>query len=559
MADTTPRRRGSRGSDIGDFFFQTPDQVVELVRIYADRILSAKLPESALLTPYREFNYRSELASITWPETGRSADEFLEGFVNFFENAINFDAPGVLYNVHPNVNLVGQVSSFVASIANPNLCMDIPAGKLLLLEKAVSGYLASLAGWDSNSGGVFTFGGKGTLLYALKMALHRTTPSQRDDGLTGSYRVISNVLGHPSHVEVCNWTGIGQRSCMRLPVVQGRVEAEEIERALDLSVEKGARIPLIIVNGMTTNSHTFDPIAEIVDVRDRVVRKHGLDYEPWVHVDSVLGWVYLVASRYDFDSNPLGLSVRSLGQIHAKVEDAAAFGLADSFAADFHKTGFCSYASSAIVVRDKRALFDIQGHYAEGDELKFTQHAPYDYTLESSRSSHGPVSAFATLQTLGANGFTQILSNQTDAYLELKGWLDELEYAVVCNRDEESNLVFVAFLPSELQGTQIDESLSEDLVERIREFNTGFHAYLMERLAIGSSPLFFSVSRSYRYKGHSLGCLKLYSFNSTFNPETAKTVFSHLVQLLDDYQAHSGPLGAANSFDFTRVGESGGV
>ena len=43
--------------------------------------------------------------------------------------------------------------------------------------------------------------------------------------------------------------------------------------------------------------------------------------------------------------------------------------------------------------------------------MVFSEYAPYDYTLESSRSPHGPISAYTTLKTLGAEGFTKILAN----------------------------------------------------------------------------------------------------------------------------------------------------
>ena len=82
--------------------------------------------------------------------------------------------------------------------------------------------------------------------------------------------------------------------------------------------------------------------------------------------------------------------------------------------------------------------------------MVFSEYAPYDYTLESSRSPHGPISAYTTLKTLGAEGFTKILANHTDAYLYLKDSFSHQNNVVVCNLEEESNLLFLAFKPKNI-------------------------------------------------------------------------------------------------------------
>ncbi len=539
---------------IAQLFYKTPAQLATLVGDIAERVLPTKRPDSAFLTRYRKFDYAEEVAKIEFSYQPRNVDDFLDEFRGYFENMINFDAPGVMYNVHPNVNVVGQAASFVASIANPNLCMDIPAGRVLVIEKAVAAYLASLVGWSADDArGVFTFGGKGTLLYALKMALLRCDPKHRELGIHDKHLVVSNDLGHPAHIEICNWTGLGQDSCIRLPTVAGAVVVEELHDTLERAGQEGHQVPLIILNGLTTNNHSFDRIAEVASIRDEFVAKYKLAYKPWIHVDSVLGWVFLIAGRYNFATNPLAIEPEVLDYLGRKVEQARAIGYADSFAADFHKTGFCAYASSVLIVRQQKDLFEIQGHYAESSDLAFTEYAPYDYTLESSRSPHGPVSAYGSLQTLGVEGFMHILANQTAAFKALKRWLAELANAVVCNLEEDSNLVFVAFLPQDLKGLSIDADLSTEDAETIREFNTRFYAFLVRKAEREALPVYFSVSRSYRYQGLALGCLKLYSFNSTLNLNNARAVFDMLLKLLTEYENFRGVIAPAGSFDFTRT------
>ena len=99
---------------------------------------------------------------------------------------------------------------------------------------------------------------------------------------------------------------------------------------------------------MTTNNHTFDDVKSVRAMVDNIVKVYSLDYTPHIHVDSVLGWIYLLLSRYDFNKNPLNICPRVLSVLKAKTIASQQIKFADSFAADFHKTGYCSYVLSLI-------------------------------------------------------------------------------------------------------------------------------------------------------------------------------------------------------------------
>ena len=154
---------------------------------------------------------------------------------------------------------------------------------------------------------------------------------------------------------------------------------------------------------MTTNNHSFDNVKAVKIIRDKLVKKYKLDYTPHIHVDSVLGWVYLLLSRYDFEKNPLEISDKTAVILQTKIKAASQVKYADSFASDFHKTGYCSYTSSVFLIKDKNNFLVLKVSI-QSPNMVFSEYAPYDYTLESSRSPHGPISAYTTLKTLGAEG-----------------------------------------------------------------------------------------------------------------------------------------------------------
>jgi len=537
-----------------DLFYKDEEQVSDIVKKFSDAILYKKNAEKAFFTNYRIFNYKDELDKIKFDYSPQNTDDFINEFSTYFENTLNYDNPGVMYNVLPNPNIYGQVASLFASFANPNFCMDIPSGKLLVLEKAVINYLNDLAGWETkNASGIFTFGGKGTLLYALKIALDKVYPNYRKQGISGDNYIISNDRSHPSHIEICNWVGIGEDHCIRLKTRDSVIDVDEFKKTFINIIEKGGKLPLIIVNSMTTNNHTFDDIKAVFDARNEIVKKYKLDYIPHLHVDSVLGWVYLLINKYDFSLNPLGINDEVKRILLKKSIQASAIKYSDSFAADFHKTGFCNYVSSVFLIKEKNSLFNIEEHYSESDDMIFSEYAPYDYSLESSRAPHGPVVAFAALKTIGVEGFVRILANHTEANLYLKRAFKKQKNTIVCNYEEESNLIFLAFKPEKYLDTIIDETTSDGVAEEIKEFNVGFYSYVLDKSKDGQNDIYFSCSRSYKYFNKSYGCLKLYSFNSHLDKKVAIHLHNRINELFEEYVNSNKHISNYKFFDYAEV------
>jgi len=536
-----------------DLFYNNPNQVKKIVGEFGDAVLPMKKADQPFFSKYRVFNYKEELESAEpFGYAAQNPAEFIANFASYFEDAVNWDSTGVLYNVHPNVNVYGQVASFLAGFANPNFAQDISSGKLMLIEKQLIEYFASLAGWDvAQAGGIFTFGGKGTNLYGLKIALDKTFPNLREQGLQGKIKVISNDLGHPCHVEVCNWAGIGTENCIRLKTEDTTVPVELFRETFEEIVKNGEKLPLIILNGLSTLNHAVDDIKGIAEARDEIVAKYKLDYVPHIHIDSVLGWVYLLLARYDFDVNPLNIKPDVLAVMKKKYLLMANVAYADSFGADFHKTGFCGYSSSLFMTKDKKPLQNIERSYHEDDSLEFSKYSPYSYSLELSRSPHGPVSAYATLKTMGIEGFVRILAALTESFRYMKDVFHDQDHTEVLNYNEDSNLLFFVFKPR--KDIVFTENMEPELVEEIKAFNTGFYQFLIHKLEKGEANIFFSCSRSHEYLGQSFGSIKVYSWNANFNVEEAKKVTNHINELFQEYIQGFEATKDYNIFDFLDV------
>src|SRR6185436_4864480 len=85
-------------------------------------------------------------------------------------------------------------------------------------EVRVASMIARLVGYDPQAaGGVFTFGGTGTLLYGIKIGLEKALPGSLASGLGSQAVVLASQHGHYAAASVAGWLGIGQNNVIRVP------------------------------------------------------------------------------------------------------------------------------------------------------------------------------------------------------------------------------------------------------------------------------------------------------------------------------------------------------
>ena len=147
-----------------------------------------------------------------------SSKEVFKYIAPYFQNIPNWNNPGTMINIIPPVNLISLTVANMANVYNPNLAQDTYSGLLISSELEVSKYLSSLIGWNWKcSYGTFTFGGKGTNLYATKVALNKADKNVRKYGSNqNKYFILTSRYGHPCHYEVCDWLGIGIDNCYEI-------------------------------------------------------------------------------------------------------------------------------------------------------------------------------------------------------------------------------------------------------------------------------------------------------------------------------------------------------
>ena len=476
------------------------------------------------------------------PKSGNEVSKVLDNFSKLFKRSVLWENPGTLINITPPANTVSIATAFYTSLYNPNFAQDESSGYLMTTELIVSKYLAEMVGWNvSKARGIFTFGGKGTNLYATKIGIKKAIPSVIEDGIRNEKIVVfSNEKGHPCHKEVCDWLGLGKNSCKRLPVDKnGQLNIEELEKELRKCLQKKQKIGCIILNGGTTNEIIIDPIKKVVDLRDRIVKEYNLNYIPHIHVDAVIGWAWLFFKFYNFEKNNLNMNRKELKKIYSMKEKISQIKYADSFGADFHKTGFCPYISSIFMAKNFNDITSLGNKIDKGiNNIRFGEYSPFEYTLELTRSSIGPVAAYAALETFGIEGFQKLLYNVFSNSEFIREYLNTKMNFEVINMETEGIATLFIITPSDNNSKYINYvSGSLEKLSNLLNYNYKFYLFCLKMLEEKKIHFKITFSKSYKPYGskNPTGALKIYPTSPVATKEEVKKCIDEIVVAKEKY------------------------
>lgn len=474
---------------------------------------------------------------------GMDTRSCMKDMAALFQNVPYWKNPGTMINIIPPVVLNALACAAMSNLYNSNFAQDTYAGYLIAAELEVIKYISDLVNWDwKKSGGIFTFGGKGTNLYASEIALNKSDRECLSKGCRGKeFFMVTPKTGHPCHVQAGSWIGIGSDNVLEVECeVDGTISLPRLEQVIRSNIEAGKIFIGVNLNGGNTNELVIDPIKKVYDLVHRIAKDYELDYMPHIHVDSVIGWIYLFYNDYDFEQNPLEVDPAYLTKMKSIAKQASQFVYADSLGIDFHKTGFCPYASSLFLLK-KKADFSYISKKAipETEGMVYGDYDPYDYTLELSRSSTGPVAALAALKTLGKEGFQKILKNWLGSTCYFKEQLKKARNVVLLNEAAQGFAVLFILVPSKYQIENLADiqKLSKEEVAEIKKYNVDFSSYLLMRCLKKESSFYFTSSRSYVIPGTdiSIGALKAYPTSIYFDEEQIDRIMEEMETCMEAY------------------------
>jgi len=461
----------------------------------------------------------------------------------FLTGAVNWKSKKLLYNVGAPVSTYALIANAIALDTNVYNINDGLSGNMLAAERAVVESLGNLAGLDTKKiAGLFTFGGTATNLYAMKIGLSKALPDTRTKGIFNKkIKFFITEDAHFSHLRSADWLGIGSDNVeiIKPDFLSRKSLITDAEFKITKAIEAGFTVPTIIINGGTTYSHTIDNIKGFVEMRDRIFETYKLSYKPHIHVDSVIGWAWLVFKEYDFQINQLSIDSAIIDALKRQTTSIAEIKLADSWGIDFHKgVGACPIDSSLIMINQSDDLNyisrkldpSIKTHQLATD---FSFSSPVDYTLETSRSGGSSLSALMMLQTSGLNGIRIHLSNLVSAVNALSKLFKEDSDTMVMNYENNNYVLMLRLYPPNRSKDDFNieiEDTGDKIKERIRknnEYNKSFFSFdLATRISLNND---FEYSFSAEYlqskSGSNLSALKFYPTSPSFSVDDVRHIY----------------------------------
>lgn len=436
------------------------------------------------------------------PNNGLSREQFAPLIAGLFQSVSRWHSPNTMYNVAPPPIIPTVTAKTFTALYNPNLCLDTASGKSLITEQKVIKAIAEYIGWDwQKAGGTFTWGGKATSMYGIKLGLKKCSPNSSAQGVKEDVIVLSTTAGHPAHTSDSSWLGIGTANIIRIKTDRAsRVDLREMEKVIEEKTKEGKKIAAIIISGGTTNNMVVDPIEEVVDLRDNLVERLDLNYAPHIHVDAVVAFPWIFFKDYNFQSNPLNIDRQALARISEIMKDLGGLYRADSFGIDFHKMGFCPYISCLFMVRDKASLY--------GDHA--VQKWPFSYTIENSRPGDGPNAAYVALNILGVTGFQILVAHLTEVAAHLQNKINETgDFEVINATSLGSSVMFIPRLPKDVSIADPEEraiihnNYTSNFIKRISELGNPYYLDQMPGNSTGAIPYPLNSLKAYIMSPHS--------------------------------------------------------
>lgn len=467
----------------------------------------------------------------------RTLEEVSHALVEHLSGMFIWGHPRAQINVVPPPTIPSVIGGLLPSIYNPNLCSDESSRKVAIAEVEALAITADLVGYDAErAGGLFTFGGTGTILYGAKIGLEKACPGSGRSGLREPVAIICSDRAHYACMTVANWLGLGEENVEQIPSSrENEMRPCLLESQMRDLLKRGVKIAAIIATMGTTDAFGLDDLAAIHEVRDRLIDEFSLDYRPHIHADAVIGWAWSVFNDYDYDANPLGFRHRTVRAIAAVTRRIRHLHLADSIGIDYHKTGFAPYISSAFLACDANDLKLIERPKSSTPYLfQSGEYHPAKFSLETTRPGSGPMAALANLMLFGRRGLQALLGHLVTMCEELREHLKGHTATTVLNDGNYGLVTLFRVYPDGVDTFSIPERERTDpgYRDQLRKHNE-YNRRIFEHIhaeALQGEGVVISMTDCYRESdyGEPIVALKSYVMSPFSEEEYVEAVLESI-------------------------------
>ena len=483
------------------------------------------------------------------PETPSSVEDVTRELVEHLNGMFLWGHPRSQINVIPPPSIPSIIGGVLPSIYNANLVSEESSQRMVLSEIESIAMSADLLGYDPEKcGGLFTFGGTSTLLYGLKLGLEKACPGTIQSGISEPAYILCSEQAHYAVKTVAQWLGVGSDQVIEVPSSpQNELRTCLLESHLRELLKNGSKIAGIVATMGTTDAFGLDDLEEVLEIRDRLCDEFSLDYRPHVHADAVIGWAWSVFNDYDFETNPLHFPHRTVRALAGTVRRIKFIADADSTGIDFHKTGYTPYVSSLFLARSSEDLALISRGQSDTPYLfQSGQYHPGRYSLETSRSAAGPMSALANLKLLGKDGLRSLLGHAVTMAESLRDHLKGHSATTVLNEDNFGPVTLFRVYPDgvdtfEVHDRELRDPAFSDQLALYNDYNRQIFE-LIQSEALEGDGVVISMTDCYRESdsGHPVAALKSYILSPFAEEQYVDAVLNSIWKARKTLAAQSG-------------------
>lgn len=357
---------------------------------------------------YDELIFKSHI-----PETGIGMPDVIEELSQFM-NGHPYPNKHYLSNAVPLPSIPSLLGAFTMTLLNGNGVWDVYGPAAAEAEVKIVSMLSKLIGYHpQTSGGYTTWGGQGCVFSSLRLAISRSFPHAKEQGVPQNVYCFASENAHYSLLKSAEATGIGTNHLITVKAdpYTNSMDIEDLEKKVIEVIEKGG-IPLYILSTMgTTDTFAIDNLKKIKEIAEQVQNEYKLN-PIYIHADSAMGGFYSFFNDYDFEQNPLSFEPAVKDALQKTQEYMQHLHLADSVCFDFHKLGQAPYTSSVWIVKNHS---DLQTMDIDQDDSPYLGNRSYGsyhtgYTLECSRSGSA-IPMYMNLLAFGVEGYQRLLAN----------------------------------------------------------------------------------------------------------------------------------------------------
>lgn len=409
----------------------------------------------------------SEVTEATLPEEGANLATVVDEMLELFDGLANSAHPLHQSNVLPNANKASLIAGILANYTSQNFIEGENAWNLSKAEMETAAMISRLIhDWSvTSAGGIFTYGGAGCYLYAVKYALASVLEKQnsRCTGVRVDGKIFCSQQGHYAKMNATDWLGIGMDNIVDIETDDETnvMDLVDLQDKLRDCTENGIPVLVIICTMGTTDAFAIDPVKSVADLIEQYPNPAGYG-KTLIYCDSAIGWSFLTFRNYNFPENPLQFSDTVLAKIQETYDRISEVRYADAVALDFHKTGWTPYATSMFLVRDLPRFKNLMNRPGSAYLHARTPYNPGLYSLEVSRSAAPALSAWASLRYFGATGYQSILAGVLEVSQYLRGLLKDEPSMICVNEDSYGFVTLLRVYPEGVDAeTQYQKELSD--------------------------------------------------------------------------------------------------